>query len=572
MTKTALCRGRKQKRSKWGERKVRGTSAAPDFQIPRLGTDALPSILVSKMKRSVAILMTMLKDFAINFLYYLINTLEFKTKDFLQGLKFKVLEMKQGKGVLFNEEDFGHFRLVFRITRFMFKFPWLIMYWIYIAPALFALRVVGRVAKLFLGRWWKNEHKNRLVRFLVNHLESKYEQIMAKLLSSRLSELFTSCFGTCLEIAILLIWPFTPTSEGLPTEKVMSEQDLAELVEYEEFEMDEAALGPYRRSFKMMHNAVSFNLFKATIRPFKSSDALSEVGGALIARPVENIGTDSPASFPASPFSREFVKNKSSERTVSLIFAARDRIRLETQSVSKDEYSRRAAQEAQSSGQYAIFDPKQSCGIAFDCGNHCAVKVGKAQCCSCRSMVAVRPNTFVYFEFSVMVSSAAEPVLAVGLSPPDCPLNVMVGQWQRSIGVCSDGNLFIGRHWLPCPTISASSTVGMLVHLPGPVKETTAPPELTAPQEESAAGIVCNFNVNGVPMVFPAAAMAEPLKELTLLNAPLYPTVSLLSEETRVYCRFCEADIIYRSRESIGAPKGVRVYGLDGSLVLDETE
>lgn len=53
-------------------------------------------------------------------------------------------------------------------------------------------------------------------------------------------------------------------------------------------------------------------------------------------------------------------------------------------------------------------------------------------------------------------------------------------------------------------------------------------------------------------------------------GARLFPTVSLLSENTRVWCRFCEADIVTRSRCNIGAPPGTKVYCLDGSVLLEE--
>jgi hypothetical protein len=46
----------------------------------------------------------------------------------------------------------------------------------------------------------------------------------------------------------------------------------------------------------------------------------------------------------------------------------------------------------------------------------------------------------------------------------------------------------------------------------------------------------------------------------------------LLPEDTRVWCRFCEADVIYKLRETIGAPPGVRVYCLDGTLLIDECQ
>jgi hypothetical protein len=79
------------------------------------------------------------------------------------------------------------------------------------------------------------------------------------------------------------------------------------------------------------------------------------------------------------------------------------------------------------------------------------------------------------------------------------------------------------------------------------------------------------LNVNGVPAHFPSQAI-NLASDIAALNAPLYPTVSLLSEDTRVWCRFCEADIVYRSRYAIGAPPHAKVYCLDGSLLLDEDD
>ena len=47
-----------------------------------------------------------------------------------------------------------------------------------------------------------------------------------------------------------------------------------------------------------------------------------------------------------------------------------------------------------------------------------------------------------------------------------------------------------------------------------------------------------------------------------------FPTVSLVSTGTRVWCRFAHDDILCRNRESVGAPAGRKVYCLDGSLLL----
>ena len=78
-------------------------------------------------------------------------------------------------------------------------------------------------------------------------------------------------------------------------------------------------------------------------------------------------------------------------------------------------------------------------------------------------------------------------------------------------------------------------------------------------------------NINGQQIKYSSNAL-DTVSDIDSLKAPLYPTVSILSEDTRVWCRFCEADIVYRDRAVVGAPKGVRVYCLDGSLLLDEND
>ena len=54
-----------------------------------------------------------------------------------------------------------------------------------------------------------------------------------------------------------------------------------------------------------------------------------------------------------------------------------------------------------------------------------------------------------------------------------------------------------------------------------------------------------------------------------VLNAIMYYSIML---NDYFFERFCEADIVYRSRSTIGAPPGVRVYCLDGSLLMDEKD
>ena len=111
--------------------------------------------------------------------------------------------------------------------------------------------------------------------------------------------------------------------------------------------------------------------------------------------------------------------------------------------------------------------------MALTCGNHCALKVGKGLCCSVHAMMPIRANAFVYFEFSVTVTGQQTPSLALGLAPPDCPLNVMVGSWPRSVGLYSDGQMLVGSRWFPDMSsrpskIAAGATVGILVYLRDP--------------------------------------------------------------------------------------------------------
>ena len=527
----------------------------------------------------------------------------------------------------------------------------------------------------------------------------------------------------------------------------LSIEEFTELLAYEERE-DEFPVEyqTKQRVHRVMHNHIPTNPFRVTVRISKMNTPNDK---DLLEEMAMCVEMESPTSFPTTPFSRARIMNRSSDRTIYTMFAARDRLRLEAQSSSKDEYSRNAALQARTSGQCAVFDPNQkSDGLALTCGNHCAMKVGTGHCCSCRSMLSIRTNTFVYIEFSVTVSGSQIPTLCVGLAPPDCPLNVMVGSWQRSVGLFSDGQLLVNSRWFPDisnsnflrrPKISAGTTMGVLVHLKDPgsvveydengleiesnllsstqndinspdreinniftaydylinisnniksnyfetnktkvknkikknnnsnvydennklsvpiIKSEKEAKEInptkneitinlnseTIPSEKSRKSegndtingtdnnnnndnnnncnsnndnendsknnnnynnvsidnnnnnnkdnnnnnnnvnesntekeksqLSIKWNINGQQIKYSSDAL-DSVSDIDSLKAPLYPTVSLLSEDTRVWCRFCEADIVYRDRAVVGAPKGVRVYCLDGSLLLDEND
>jgi len=415
----------------------------------------------------------------------------------------------------------------------------------------------------------------------------------------------------------------------------ISSDEITELLFYEELDHGDdkssSVSNPYQRTIRSMYNKIPLNPFRATVRISRlpksennlidSFDNSAEVTlykySGSTASSIRSIGRtpqaleivttdghgqlmldneyDSPASFPATPFSRAYVMNRSTEKVTSVMFAARDVLRLEAQSVSKDDYSRQQAKEAQSSGQFAIFDPRQSStGLSLTCGNHCVMKVGQGQCSCCRSMIPIHTNTYVYFEFSITVSGCQAPTLGIGLTPPDAPLNTMVGSWPRSVGLYSDGQVLIGSRWYQSSNrikIQAGSTVGMLVYVPSSstlsdhqelIQDTTAlksndirdnnsyirsQASVTAGEEK----LYFHFTLDGARIVHVLEA-SDVLYDIVELNTPLFPTVGIFSMDTRVWCRFCEADIVYRSRQAVGAPEGVRVYCLDGSVLLQEDE
>jgi len=763
------------------------------------------------------------KHYALGVLFALLSNIEDVVRQNLQDAKAKVIQMKRSTATQNNATVYPLFLYLVKIVRF----PLIIMYYLYIVPPMFIARKLllyfTLAMKIFVR---KSSHGRHIVEHIIA-LWKIFEAIKSVIESSKLTELVAFCVTTIGEILYAVLWPFgtNPSENDLS----LSVDELSELLFYEEIEREENEgvddyTNPYRRSFRAMHNCIPPNPFKATIRIHKSPmRSTAATGSAFLKTPflrtataaeggydysssgssaVESEGfsltsyleADSPASFPPTPFSRAHVMKRSSERVVSVMFAARDRLRLEAQSVSRDEYSRMVAKEAQTSGQFAVFDPRQtSDGVALTCSNHCAIKVGKGLCCCCRSMVPVRCDAYVYFEFSITVASAQTPTLGIGLSPPDCPLNVMVGSWPRSVGLYTDGQVLIGSRWFQSMNgrrIEAGSTVGMLVYMPrnttstssssksrtntaktatattaastataqsflgnilsnfgatttatitsmGPSETnsaaavgetvtatTTAPPAPPPPpcpssvdvltenkddnkqqqhspvepmsallqqhlqsqmkdpvnaaavaaaarttngrgssssipvatataaasttttttafevhaaattasisntdpaattvsivspsaaasrggsasvtsgysrtsgtsSDVSAAGggvslpigrggagtnsgldrgeMIFQYSVNGTPLLHPLEA-GETMREIVAMNTPLYPTVSLFSEDTRIWCRFCEADVVYRSREDIGAPPGVRVYCLDGSLLLGEKD
>jgi hypothetical protein len=80
-----------------------------------------------------------------------------------------------------------------------------------------------------------------------------------------------------------------------------------------------------------------------------------------------------------------------------------------------------------------------------------------------------------------------------------------------------------------------------------------------------------NLNLNGYPIELPWDAQAQ-LADIAWGGNSLYPTVSFMDSGTSVWSGFSADDIIHRDRKSIGAPPGVVVYCLDGSVLLGQDE
>lgn len=426
--------------------------------------------------------------------------------------------------------------------------------------------------------------KSSKARILILHASASYEvavKALKKISSTKFCDIVSILIQTFSEIITAF---FVKSKDSAEKPPILDE--MSDLLFYEEAEFDdssEESLLTKRRMEAIMHHIVPPNPFKATIQvrqvsfPDKLSLQLQTGDNTTTATDMNVTEAESPVSFPPTPYSRARVMNRSTERVSSVMFAARDQLRLESLETSNDPHSRTAAKELKSQGRNAVFDPTQSSdGLKLSCGNHCIYKVSDDLCCTARAMLPIPNDVYTYFEFSVTTSQECNPALSIGLAPIDCPLNVMVGSWVNSIGIYSDGQLLAESKWYRAvPSISgvlnnprgtsltAGATVGILIYIPSPECEDI----------ETKEECVFAININGNPIHFPFAnSTLNSFYCNPSCPVQAYPTVSILTQGTRVWCRFSEADIVHRSRKSNSAPSNVKVYCLDGSLILDEND
>lgn len=323
-----------------------------------------------------------------------------------------------------------------------------------------------------------------------------------------------------------------------------------------------------------------------------------------------------PQSFPPTPHSRQAVIDQRSQLSDDVVFLARDRLRVHDGLASNDERTRERSQALEAEKRLAIFAAETSSGIELTCGRHIATKVGSMYYASVRSMVPVLRNCHVYSEFTVLPRpgiplNSAVASLSIGVSTQEMPPNTLVGAWQGSVGLCTTGQILVAGQWCsPADPATCAfgvgATVGCLVSLDDESAFETwegrmvksaitfnvngsvvSPPVPSSLPTTGAPAIVHRTDGNmfaqppieGSSSISPQAeftsTVVPPPATLTLLvpaAEEVYPTVTLQSSATSVVSRFSSEDVVSRTRKQIGAPPGIAVYAIDGSVIFTETD
>ena len=399
--------------------------------------------------------------------------------------------------------------------------------------------------------------------------------------------------------------------------KLSSLNSAASVISYTETADDTGGLSRHAKSRvqRMMHYDVSLRPFVAKIQvpPEERDRALgfppqTSAGGdashnsSSSSSPLESPFMCTPQSFPPTPASRRMVLARGSRFADDVIFLARDQLRVHDALESENERTREMAQALTQGKRLAVFDANDaSAGIDLTCGQHVATKVGNMLYCSTRSMVPALRNCFVYFEMTViprpgsnLIPQASMATLSIGLSTKEMPPNTLVGAWKGSVGLCTTGQILTAGQWCSPsdPTLSSygdRATVGCLVCLDdGSAFETWDGVMVTAAVTFNVNECIVSPPISTLPMgsagLMPPAPPGElhqpqamlglvhPSFTLPLLvpaEEELYPTVTLHSPATAVMCRFSAGDVLATSRESVGAPKDVTVYAVDGSVIFE---
>jgi hypothetical protein len=291
---------------------------------------------------------------------------------------------------------------------------------------------------------------------------------------------------------------------------------------------------------------------------------------------------------------------KGSRLSEDVIFLARDLLRLEESLGSSNIHTRAIAKALRDGRKLAVFNSADaSGGLLLTRGRHCATKVGNDLYASVRGMIPILRNCYVYFEMSIatprfLTVMLHQASLSLGLSTMEMPLNALVGAWKSSVGLCSTSQILIASQWFsslqPHP-YSGSSTVGCLVFLDDQTTVETWDGLMVIARVvfnvDGRVVVPATNNIDQSPGLYPSSSSQDSLKYrsdanieeskakpiISLLvpkSEELYPTLTLHSSNTDVLCRFSSADVLAKSRECIGAPSGVTIYGIDGSILFQD--
>jgi hypothetical protein len=91
----------------------------------------------------------------------------------------------------------------------------------------------------------------------------------------------------------------------------------------------------------------------------------------------------------------------------------------------------------------------------------------------------------------------------------------------------------------------------------------------SAVETRSTENVVSDRNPQEQSTAVSTPSVAASISLIVPATEELYPTVTLHSPATAVLCRFSAPDIAATVRGQIGAPNGVTVYAVDGSVIFD---
>ena len=104
---------------------------------------------------------------------------------------------------------------------------------------------------------------------------------------------------------------------------------------------------------------------------------------------------------------------RSTQFAEDVLFLARDQLRVEQYSSSRNSKTRAVAVALRQQSRLAVWNASDTgAGIALTCGQHCAQKTGNTLYCSTRAMVPVLRNCPVYFEVAVESASGLKGDMA----------------------------------------------------------------------------------------------------------------------------------------------------------------